>query len=425
MNPTLSFSDRIKRVTARPLFKRLTVYGFSASASQALMMIYAIVVARYLGPENYGLFAGNYALAGLTIFLVNWGMDTWMLREGGVHPRPRVLSGMVLQTKLIMGVLWAAMLVITVPLIRPALFPRELMLIVALDQLGDACLVTFVSGLNIERRTTPASWLLFSTRAGRLASAIILILLGARLPLVFALLRCSATLLGVGLGFLLLRPVWHAKGVQQAASTLRASMAYGIPELLALVYAQADVTLMGFLSTKTAVGEYAPAVSLVNALTIIPTSVFYILVPLLSKTYQTERERFAGAARQMAAIYVGVGLALGAGTAFVVSPLLAFLLGSKYQITGQLVLILSPIPLLKCLSYVCVTYLVVVGWQAKRIGAQIISAVLNVGLNLIFIPRYGPFGAAWIYTLSEAALFAGYLAVTIYHLKFYRRANEP
>lgn len=405
----------VRHALGHPVLKRMTVYGFSTGAGQFLLMVYAIVVARFLGPENYGLFAGSYSLVGLLVFLVNMGMDTWILREAGIHQKPRVLIGNVLQAKLLVGILWALALIIFVPTFYPALFPRTLLIICCLDVLADSFLTTIISGLNIEKQTKKASWLLLFCRMGRLLGALGLIAIAARQPALFAGARWSVTLLALVVGLILFKPALFKESFFPSSLLFKESLAYGATELLSLIYGQADVTILNFLSGKLAVGQYAPALSLVNALFAIPTSVFFIVVPVLSKTYQEQRHRFDRVSGQTAAVFIALGLALSILVASVVSPLLTILLGEKYAASGQLVLILSPILLFKSISFACATYIVVVGWQAKRAWVQIVAALLNIGLNLFFIPRYGPFGAASVYLFTEIILAVGYFLLVMIH----------
>lgn len=405
------------------VFQQLTVYGLGASTSQLLMMIYTILVARSLGPEGNGLFAGNYALAALTIFLVNWGMDTWMLREAGNHPNTHLLGSTVLQSKLLAGLLWLLLLVVSAPMIRPTLFPRMLLLICALDILGDSMLVTLISVLNIQRNTRTATWLLLFTRGGRLISMFVLILIGNHQPVFYAGMRLIATAVGMGSTWLIVRPSLSQMGVSRSVSTFKSSLSYGIPELLALVYAQVDVTLLGLIQGKLAIGHYAPAVSLINALTVVPNSIFFIVVPILSKKYLSEVQSFKKAFFQVAGIYCLVGSGLTIGAALVIKPLMTFLLGGKYLFSGNLALLMSPIMFFKSVSFACATYLVVVNWQAKRIGPQLVSAVANVGLNLMFIPIYGSLASAYIFVSSEMVLAVGYLILVVYHYRRFQTSN--
>lgn len=420
-----SFVSTVADLRHNALFKRLSLYGTSAGASQAIMMVYGILVARQLAPDGYGLFAANYAIAGVTIFLVNFGMDTWMLREAGSRHGPERLSGVVLQTKLTMGIVWALLLVGIAPVFRPDLFPRVLLAIVVIDQLCDSLLNTFVSGLNIATRTVHASRVLLITRVGRLITALVLIfILQSQNPMDYAVLRLSATVLGNYLGWLFLRPAWSGVGFAVPAKTLRASASFLLPELLALVYAQIDVSLLGFLTTIEEVGEYSPAVGLINAITVVPASIFYILVPILTNIFLNTPKRFPGAVRQMGFIYLGTGLFLASITALVLSPTISILLGARYINTGQLVLLMSPILLLKSLSFAGATYLVVVGKQVKRVWVQLVSAILNVGLNFVVIPVYGSFGAGVVYLISELVLAAGYLIMALYYYRSFLNSGS-
>jgi O-antigen/teichoic acid export membrane protein len=395
--------------------KNITLFSVSSGLSQIFLMVYAIAVARHLGPDVFGLYAGNYAYAGLLIFLVNWGMDTWMLREAGARSQSKLYSSTVMQAKLMMGILWLVLLTGLMPIVRPSLFPRSLIFIVALDLLMDTIMMTLVSGLNISQRTAAASGIVLFARGGRLAGALVLILFGIKVPQVFALFRLVATLSGAVSGIVLLRPKIALKNAFAAFHTVRLSFTYALPEMLALIYAQVDVSLMGLLSTRTSLGVYSPAVSLINALLVIPNSIFYIVVPTLSRIFEHERIKLAKEFWKMVLVYAVVGIALGAVTALIAPPVLTKLLGKEYLITGQLVMVMSPIILLKSFSFASVTYLVVVGWQAKRTFVQVISAVLNISLNLIFIPRYGPFGAAIIYVLSELVITIGYSTLALLH----------
>lgn len=422
----MSLVERVFTATGRlahsPLLRSLSIYSLSASLAQVVMMVYTLVIARYLGRENYGLYAGNYALASLTIFIVSWGMDTWMLRESGSRTETRSLTGTVLQTKLLLGFLWVIALVLIAPALRPELFPPVLMLVCALDVLFDTCLVTLVSGFNLEKQTNRASMTLFLVRLGRLAGAIFLILIGNHQPFAFVFARGLATFAGFVSAIWLLKPLLPGNRIPSAAFTLRASFAYGLPDLIAIIYAQADVSLMGFLKGKAEVGEYSPAVSLVNALFVVPSSVFYILVPNLSRIFQNEAHKFKKAVWQMSGIYALLGIALFLGTILVAKPVLVLFLGESFQYTGEMVKILSPILFLKPLSFACTTYLVVVNWQTKRIIPQIVSAAVNVGLNWVFIPIAGLEAAAHIYVLSEVILLLGYGGLVLFH--YQKRLNS-
>jgi O-antigen/teichoic acid export membrane protein len=69
---------------------------------------------------------------------------------------------------------------------------------------------------------------------------------------------------------------------------------------------------------------------------------------------------------------------------------------------------MSPLLFFKSLGFGWAAFLVATGRQNQRLVPQVVSAVLNVGLNLWLIPRLGIPGVALIYMVSEIVLTIGY-----------------
>jgi Na+-driven multidrug efflux pump len=49
---------------------------------------------------------------------------------------------------------------------------------------------------------------------------------------------------------------------------------------------------------------------------------------------------------------------------------------------------------------------------------QFISAVLNIGANILFLPVYGVVAVAWVYVISELILTLGYIWITLRWVRF-------
>jgi O-antigen/teichoic acid export membrane protein len=146
----------------------------------------------------------------------------------------------------------------------------------------------------------------------------------------------------------------------------------------------------------------------INALFIIPSSVYTFSIPTLSRTYHEAPQRLHAAARKLLAGITLMGIVLFAGVGLLGDDLVRLLLGAEYETTGQLITMLSPVLLLKCLEFGLASVIVALNKQKERIFPQMIAAVMNVGLNLWLIPLYGVFGAARVYVISEVVLFLGY-----------------
>jgi len=88
--------------------------------ARALTAIATILVARYLGAENYGALAVALAIANLAGYCTDLGLTQTFIREGS-KPRADIpaLTGSALQLRLLFSVIVTAVVLIAVPLIYP------------------------------------------------------------------------------------------------------------------------------------------------------------------------------------------------------------------------------------------------------------------------------------------------------------------
>ncbi|NEN93424.1 MAG: oligosaccharide flippase family protein, partial [Okeania sp. SIO3H1] len=62
------------------------IYAFLGEATLALTFMFYIVIARVLGPQEYGVFAGAVALAAVFSLFIQFGFPTLMTREVAANP---------------------------------------------------------------------------------------------------------------------------------------------------------------------------------------------------------------------------------------------------------------------------------------------------------------------------------------------------
>jgi len=176
-----------------------------------------------------------------------------------------------------------------------------------------------------------------------------------------------------------------------------------------VVYMRADVTIVAISLDEQSTGLYSSASSLVNALFFIPATIYSVAVPALVRVLDGEgREGLAQMLLLTFSAFALVGCALWGGIWLSAPRLLLFLLGEDFAASGPILAVLSPILLLKSLSFALAALLVAGGWQYHRTVAQAFSALTNAGLNILIVRRYGVLGVAWVYVLSEMVLLLGY-----------------
>lgn len=395
------------------LVKNIAIYSGSTTIAQLIMMVYVVLLARILGPEELGVFSSAYALVGLTAFFLNLGMDTWLLRKAGLYPDVRLLSGKVLKIKANIGIVWTIVMVVLVPMVRPDLYSVTLMLICSLDVWSDVCFNTQIQALNVQRRMKTITWLMLLSRGGRFAGLVILYYLGLDSAVLFALTRASATFIGFLAATWQHRPKMNTEGFMSTREVIKESLPFGVSDFLALIYTNADVTILALMAGTIAVGLYSPASGIIHALYVIPNAIFTVIVPIMTNIGARDVNRF----RKGLPILFGSFGIMGAIMWLILGTtaewLMPVLLGKEYQFTGEILGVLSPLLFLKFISFACAVVLVCVGWQQRRLIFQLVAAGFNIIANILVIPSYGIIGVAWVYVISEILLVIGYGWVTV------------
>ncbi|MEM3485588.1 MAG: oligosaccharide flippase family protein [Candidatus Methanomethyliaceae archaeon] len=400
----------------------VAIYTISSTLAQGIIMFYALILARYLGPDKYGYYASGYSLVGLWSFIIGLGMDTWLLRKGGNCSFARLLVGNILKLKCLIFSIWAPMVILGIKLLsNNSLFPWFL-IVCALDIFGDNNLTTIIYGLNITQQYSRIAKVLLFSRLGRLFGALSLIIFGVRSPFVFALVRLLFTVISLTVALSVFRPTLKREFFEHPLYIVKESIPFALSDMIVQIYMVADVFLLSILTTPLQVGLYSPASNLLSALFVIPSTVYLSLIPIFSRKILDQNQL---SKRIMLISIGGLGvlglfltLIVGLGSRWIVPAIL----GQAYGETSVLLTILSPILFLKFLQFGLVAVIVSVGWQKYRLLPQIIAASVNLSLNLVVIPSQGAKGAAIVYNLSEILLLCGYIYLVL--LYFSRIMNK-
>gem|GEM_PF-5106353 len=88
--------------------------------------------------------------------------------------------------------------------------------------------------------------------------------------------------------------------------------------------------------------------------------------------------------------------------------ILLLLYGPEFIDTDIILKILSAIIIVKSLSYVYGGGLTALSKEYTRLYIQIVIAIINVGANLILIPKFGYLGAAYSLVIAEVCLCVTY-----------------
>lgn len=377
--------------------------------TQGLTTVTLLLTARRLGAAHYGQYASCLTLTGLTGIVFSLGMDIWLLREGG---RDRAglgkVVGSALAVKTGLGLLWFILVSTLAPLISPSTFPANLVLWSALASWLDSVLATLLTvyKATLRNKTT----LILHTASDGAWFLITLILLNRNeiRTTVYVQGRVIALVLSCLLTtHLMIRwlPLKPAFSIMKRI--VNESIPFAASELLAVAAMRIDVLIIAFLLGESAVGLYSPAVGLINALFLIPATVYNVSVPVLSYLFANHpKQAWLTAKRSLGLLFLlGAGLSI---TVMLGASFFTQILGASYANSLPILRLLSIVLTIHSLIFGLVAILVAIGQQEKRTLAQSVAVLANIALNFLIVPRFGIQGAAGVYILTEVILFMGY-----------------
>jgi len=262
------------------------------------------------------------------------------------------------------------------------------------------CLQSTILGLERYRAYNLASLI------GPVATLILLLALVVvlRLGVAGAVLASagSSLLAVVGAASLLVRT--SSGRIRLAPGVVREAMRYGIRVHAANVawflHYRSDMFLVGYLAGPAALGYYATAVGLAEKLNLPPSAVGTVLFPRIAAGTAEDARRVTPAACRHT---LSLTLLLCVGLALVAWPLIYVLFGSAFLPAVPLLWLLLPGISSLSLGRLLSADLNGRGLPGSVARVNVAMALVNIGLNLWWIPIWGAAGSAAATSISYSA----------------------
>jgi len=353
-----------------------------------------VYLARALGADHYGIVGFAFAVVLYFTTAADFGIETLGPREVVAHRGDLERFGSsLLSARVILGAVFSAALA----LVALLAFPQPDAAVLALYGL----LLLPVGGssrwihLGLERTGSIA----ISRIAGELLRAGLIVgLVRTPADLLYAPVAhilgetLTTTVLAVSLRRrgIRLRPRWDMATV---LTVFRSAWPVVISITMGMVLYNSDVLLLRLFRPGPEVGYYVAAYTLLTLLGNLGTSYSNTLLPTLARL-GIATERGSALYRTAIAQVILAGLPIAVGGFLLAPRLIAFFFGAAYQPSArvlQVLLLTTPLLLVRLVQHAA---LFVCGRQARVMWATTIAALVNIGANLVVIPRYGMVGAA-------------------------------
>jgi len=398
--------QRLKQFMAGPIagatLRTSAVLGLRLFAQACTLLL----VARMLGPHNFGAFAGVAALAVMLGTLSTFGTHIVLLAEVSRDPQRRAgVLPFALSTTLICGsLLFALYLLLATTLLGAAGIGTSVLVALGLAELILQPLLNLPSAEHQGHGRIATSQLLITLPlALRLLAAATVWLLHPVDPLrdyAFGYLGASALALLVAT--LSLRHPWPALRDWRLPrrAELRHAAGYAVLNLTAAGPAELDKTLALKLLPLAAAGVYAAGARVIGALTLPVIALMLSALPRLFREGQVDRTRSNRLLRWVFAATLGYSLLLAAAL-WIVAPLFDLLFGPRYHGLGDTIRWLTLAVPGMALRIAAGSALMALGKPWMRVGFELGGLVVLTAAAFVLAPRLALSGLPLALAYSE------------------------
>jgi O-antigen/teichoic acid export membrane protein len=377
----------------RELAKKSGVYFVGLTVSKVLNVLLFIILARLLGPQEFGRYLFFFTLVQLSTVVADMGLIQWFQKEAHEKNIKELLHAIIPARTFTLIISMIVVLVI----VEVSSMNVELLPLFLLVMIPEAYL-SVLDGYYFYNRKS----FLVALKAIIESSLMILGILMYKNSL------SLSTAVSIYLTTSLLSCAWYIPwrkfvnitiiSFRSQLTILKSSSKYAYLIFTSFAYSRGDSLIIGSTLGASALGLYGSAYRYLESLSILPTALSHNLFPISAKEGQITRRHLLKITMSM--IIIGAVASL---FVFLLSePLIVQLVGKQY---------VTAIPVLQILSITLLLFFVnaplsTVVQSSKLIKLflpwGIANTALNLLLNILFTPRLGITWAAWTMCITES-----------------------
>jgi len=405
-----------RRIAHRPnLVKIVDNIGwlfFDKILRMGMGLLVGVWVARYLGPEQFGLLNFATAFIGLFGAIAGLGLENVVVRDIVRDPESaRLTLGTTAVLQLMGGLVTYLLILGTITYLRPDdALARTIVAILSttlLFKVSEIAVYWFES--QVQSKYTV--WVQNSVFLIFAAVKVSLILLEAPLSaFVWAILGEAAMVASILLLVLNLR---GPKVTQLQASMTRAKTLFKdswpllLSGLAVIIYMRTDQIMLGQMIGDEAVGIYSASVRISEVWYFIPIVIVASVFPTILKAKKRSEAEYYARLQKLYDLMVLVSISVALPMTFLATPLVRLLFGETYVAAGTVLGIHIWAAVFVFLGVASSKWFLAENRQMLSLKRTVFGAAINIFFNFFFIPHYGPNGAAVATIIANAT--AAYL----------------
>jgi len=362
-------------------------------------VVVSTAVARYLGPSQFGLL--NYGLAIYALFniLSNLGLDFLVVRDVALQEE---CESEILGTAFILKAIASVLTTITAIFVAHLLEPHNSVLITivalmsfaSISQALDVIDYLFQAQTRSRYAVVPRNIVFLAASVARLSAVFLHLSL-----LAFAWIAAMEVLfaeIGLAISYLKVkhsapRWSWH---LPRAKVLLGESWPLLMSSLFIMIYLRTDQILLGKMASKAVVGQYTAAIRLSEIWYSIPIIICASVMPRMLKSRDTNPTVYYQRLERLYQSMVLLSVCVAVATQ-IVGPFVVWVLyGRQFAAAAGILSVHIWTGVFVFVGCVSGQQLVQEKLTVSSMQRTALGAIINVGLNLMWIPRWGGIGSA-------------------------------
>jgi O-antigen/teichoic acid export membrane protein len=375
-------------------------------------LLVGVMVARYLGPEKFGLM--NYVMSYVMLFSVfaTFGLDGIEIREmSKTNANKNAIMGTAFTLRLGFALVTILLILVTLWRFESDSYTFSMVMIYSL--------MLICSAFNVIRNYFTAIVLNEYVVKTEISRTVI----GALIKVGLLLFHCSLTwfivastfdfmLVGGGYLYSYRKKVGSVREWKVSSSMAKSLIRASFPLLLSgtaiIIYQKIDAVMIRNMLDSASVGQFSAADRITQLSIFVPMMVAQTVTPLLVKAHQEDEVRYHEKRQQFMDIMVWSGIAMAVVMCLFASPVIRILYGPQYVAAIPVLQIMAWKTVFVALLSASGQIIVIENLQNYAVLRNILGCAVSIGLNYLLIPVWGIIGSAVATVITIS--FSGYFS---------------
>jgi|GEM_PF-4763906 len=385
--------------------KNVSLLSITSFANKFIAFVFSILAARTLGVELFGEYNLTWALVGIFGLLSDFGITNVALRDlAQKNKKTEDLFGSIAGLKIFFGIISYLIAVFLVNILSYPINIRIFVYICGSSIISNvfANLLLIIGSVNGRLKIPAIITVIYNIILTLLNS--ILLLKGYKLNILF-INTLIINIFYIFIIYYIINKKFIKININLNIKVWKKifinSLSFAALTLLGLIYFKLDIILLSKLKGDLDVGYYSSIYKFFEAWLIIPGAFTTALLPVLSRIYLTNLNKFKTEILKWAILMALLGISISLLMYFISYYIVIILLGSNYlPALPALRIIVWAIPL-TFVNIVIYNAFYSMDLQSKVTRIFLITTIFNLVSNIILIPKYSFIGSAWTTIFSE------------------------